>query len=190
MAMIDSPSFPDPNQVSYRQTALRYGAIWGGFSVFTILLGYLTDTDPSMPSTGTGIKVAYGLLGFGVAIWAVSAAIKQHRDRELGGFISMGRAVMVALTVGLVAGVIGAVFMLLYSTVINPAYSETMQAAIQAQWEAQGMTEEQIEQMSGMSGFMGHPVFIFLSQVIGGAIFGLIIGLIAGAVMKKDRPFA
>ena len=61
---------------------------------------------------------------------------------------------------------------------------------IQAQWEAQGMTEEQIEQMSGMSGFMGHPVFIFLSQVIGGAIFGLIIGLIAGAVMKKDRPFA
>ncbi len=189
METIDSSNAPNPNQVSYRQTAIRYGAIWGGVSVLTTLIGFLTNTDPANPETSGAIKGIYMLIGFGIAVWAVVMAIKQHRDRELGGYISLGRAVMVGMMVGLIAGAIGAVFMILYTTVINPGFSESMQAAMEAQWEAQGMSEEQIEMAASMSGWATNPVFLFISQLIGGAFTGLLVGLIGGAIMKKDRPF-
>lgn len=190
MENTDTSSAPLSTPPSYRQIAMRYGAIWGGASILITLIGYLTDTDPSLPTTGGAIKAVYSILGFGVAIWAVVAAIRQHRDRDLGGYITLGRAVMIGLTAGLVSGAIGALFMLLYTTVINPDFAETMKSAMQAQWEAQGMSDEQIEMASSMSGWVMNPIFLFFTQLIGGTIIGLIIGLIAGAVMKKEQPFA
>ncbi len=190
METIDTSSTLDPGQVSYRQLAIRYGAIWGAVTVLMTLVGYLTDSDPASPATSGAMKAVYFVVGTGVAIWAVVAAIRQHRDRDLGGFISLGRAVMLGMMIGLVAGAIGAVFMLLYTTVINPDFAETMKDAMQAQWEAQGMSDEQIEMASSMSGWIANPVFLFITQIIGGLFNGLIIGLIAGAIMKKDRPYA
>lgn len=176
-----------PN-ASYRPVAMRYGAIWGGVSIVLTLLGFLTNTDPSMPNTSTSIKIIYGLIGFGVSIWAVVMAIRHHRDRDLGGHITLGRAVMVGLMTGLVAGLIGGVFMLLYTSVINPGYSDTIRDMTSAQMEEQGMSEEQIEMAGGFTGWMFNPVFMFLSQVLGGAVAGIIIGLIAGAIMKRELP--
>lgn len=190
MTMLDTPVTPDPASVSYRQTAMRYGAISGGASILMSLIAFLTDTDPALPTTNGGIKAVYTIIGLGVSIWAISSAIRHHRDRELGGYISLGRAVMVGLLVGLIGGIIGLVYMLLYTTVINPGFAENMQAAIQQQWEAQGMSEEQIEMASQWSGWATSPVFLAISQVIGGVFGGTLIGLIAGAIMKKDRPFA
>lgn len=188
MSTLDAPTTPNPSTVSYRATALRYGAIWGGASVLLTLIGYLTNTDPSLPTTGVAAKAIYGILGFGISIWAIVMAIKHHRDNELGGFISLGRGVMIGLTVGLVAGLIGAFFMLLYTTVINPDFADTLKASMEQQWADQGMSEEQIEAAGKFSGFMFNPVFTFLSQFLGGGIMGLIIGLIGGAVMKRERP--
>lgn len=190
MTMLDTPSSPNPSSVSYRQTALRYGAISGVASILISLIGFLTDTDPALPSTNGGIKAVYIIVGLGVAIWAIVSAIRHHRDRELGGYISLGRAVMVGLMVGLVAGAISMIYMFLYTTVINPDFSANMQAAMQEQWEAQGMSEEQIEMASQWSGWATGPVFMGVSQLFSGAFSGLLIGLIAGAIMKKDRPFA
>lgn len=190
MENFDTSSSIDPANVSYRNTAVRNGAIWGGASILLTLIGFLTNTDPGMPDTNGAMKAFYSIAGIGVAIWAVVMAVRHHRDRELGGYISLGRAVMVGLMVGLVAGAIGAVFMVLYTSVINPDYAETMKAAMQAQWEAQGMSDEQIEMAASMSGWVTNPIFLFIVQIFSGTIFGLFLGLIVGAIMKKERQLA
>ncbi|HNE30365.1 MAG TPA: DUF4199 domain-containing protein, partial [Saprospiraceae bacterium] len=120
MENFDTSNSTNPANVSYRNTAVRYGAIWGGVSILLTLIAFLTNTDPGMPETSGMMKALYSVVGIGAAIWAVVMAIKQHRDRELGGSITLGRAIMVGLMAGLVAGAIGAVFMLLYTSVINP----------------------------------------------------------------------
>ncbi len=178
-------STPDPAIVPYKHLAIRYGAIWAGASILTSLIGYLTNTDPSLPTTGA-IKWVYSLIGIAVAVWAIVTAIRVDRDEQLGGFIGLGRCVGIGALTGLVTGVIGGIWMLIYLNFINTGFDQQVKDAMAAQYEAQGMSEEQIEMTSGIaSAFMG-PISMAVYQVIGGVIFGLIIGLIAGLFMKRE----
>ena len=179
---------PNPSTISNRSIALRFGAIWGATSIFFSLIAFLTDTDPNMPETG-GIKWLYAIIGFGVSVWTVVAAISADRH-QLGGFITLGRCVGLGAMVGTVAGVIGAVYTLLYSFVINPDFQENLNIAMQAEWEKQGMDEQQIEMASSMASIFTNPMVMTISQVIGGVVLGVIIGLIAGAIMKREQPYA
>jgi hypothetical protein len=189
MSYLDTPSVPDPSTVSNRQLALRYGAIWAAGGILVSLIGFLTNTDASLPTTSGLIKAAYSIISFGVAIYAVAMAIKDDRDNQLGGFISLGRAVGLGAMTGLISGLISMVYMFLYTMVINPGFKEQMMDAITTSQRAQGLSDEQIEMASKFTGFFMNPAFLAMSQVLGGLIMGVIIGLIAGVIMKKDRPF-
>ncbi|MDO8366684.1 MAG: DUF4199 domain-containing protein [Saprospiraceae bacterium] len=188
MNSLDHPSFPNPSTLSNRSIALRFGAIWGASTIFFSLVAFLTDTDPSMPDTG-GIKWLYAIVGFGISIWAVVAAIGADRQ-QLGGLITLGRCVGLGALVGTIAGVIGAAYTLLYVFVINPDFQENMNVAMQAEWEKQGMDEQQIEMAASMASMFTNPIVMIISQVLGGIISGVLIGLIAGAFMKREQPNA
>ncbi len=179
---------PDPKTVSPRPTAIRYGLIWGGVGVLSTLIGFLTNTDPSLPSTATGLKWAYGLIGFGVAIWCVFMAIKHHRDNELGGYISLGRGMGMGTLVGLVAGAVTGIYMLLHTLVINPGWADDMKAALMEQYAEAGLAEEQAEQAIQFASFAFNPAFMVVGGLINGVFLGFVIGLIVGAIMKRDAP--
>lgn len=188
MDSLDRPTFTDPSTVSNRAIGLRYGAIWGGASILSSLLGFVSGTDLAMPDAGP-MKWVFILLSVAVSIWAMVAAVRADRD-QLGGFIGLGRCVGLGAFMGLISGIMGAVYMLLYGYVINPDFQSQMNAAMQAEWEKQGMGEEQIEMASSMAGMFTSPVVMSISQLIGGVIMGVIFGLIVGAIMKRDRPYA
>lgn len=185
MDVLDRTSSPDPSTVPYKHLAIRYGAIWAGASILTSLIGYLTNTDPSLPTTGA-IKWVYSLIGIAVAVWAIVSAIRIDRDEQLGGFISLGRCVGIGALTGLVTGVIGAVWIFIYLNFINTGFDQQVKDAMTAQYEAQGLSEEQIEMASSMAGAFMSPALMAVYQVIGGVIFGLIIGLVAGLFMKRE----
>ncbi|MEM1121688.1 MAG: DUF4199 domain-containing protein, partial [Bacteroidota bacterium] len=88
MAILDeNTDIIDQSEVSFMPTALRYGLIGGGIiTVLTLLSGVLGL------NTSTAGGIASFVLSLGIYIWIVYAAIKHHRDEELGGFITMGRA--------------------------------------------------------------------------------------------------
>jgi hypothetical protein len=186
MDYLDKPAVPDPASVSNRNLAIKYGAIWAGVGFLMTVIGYLTNTDPGLPSTSALVKGIYTILGFGVAIWAITTAIRTDRDQQLGGFIGLGRCVGLGALIGLVCGVIGGILQLLYMTVINPTYSETMQAAIQQQFADQGMSEEQIEQATAMTSMFTGTIPTFITFIFVGLLSGLLISLIAGVFMKRE----
>ena len=186
MNTLDHPSSPDPATVPYRQIAIRYGAIWGGISIITSLIGYMTNTDGSLPDTGP-IKWVYTLIGIAVAVWAIATAIRTDRDQQLGGYIGLGRCLGIGALTGVIAGAIGAVFTFLYMTVINPGFNDQLKEMMVVQWEEQGMSEDQIEMALNMSSAFTSPAMLAIWQILGGALLGLIIGLVAGLVMKRER---
>lgn len=185
MDVLDRPTTPDPATIPYKHLAFKYGAISGAAGILITLIGYLTNTDPSLPTTGA-IKYVYMLLGTAVAVWAIVTSIRIDRDEQLGGFIGLGRCVGHGALNGLVAGLIGGIFILIYLNVINTGFEDQMKEAMIAQYEAQGMSEEQIEMASSMAGAFVSPTMMFVYQIIGGVFSGTIIGLIAGLVMKRD----
>lgn len=156
--------------------------------MLTSLIGYLTNTDGSLPDTGP-IKWVYTLIGIGVAIWAIATAIRTDRDQQLGGYIGLGRCLGIGALTGVIAGAIGAVFTWLYMTVINPGFTEQLKEMMIAQWEEQGMSEDQIEMALSMSSTFTNPAMLAIWQTLGGALLGLLIGLIAGLIMKREPNY-
>jgi hypothetical protein len=185
--MIDQET-PDSGNVSPRPVSQKYGLMWGGASILLSLAGYLSGMDPQLPDTSLSVKVVFGLVGFAIPIWAIVSAVKEHRDQELGGYISVGRGLGVGTLTGLFAGLVGAVWMLIFNYLIAPDYINVLLDAQSSQFESQGMSEEQIEMALSFSSMFMSPPVMAIMQVVGGAIFGLIIGLIVALIMKRDRP--
>lgn len=179
---------PQPSQVSVWPTALRHGAIWGAVGILVTLTSYLTDTDPALPTTGSMAKTVWFLIGTGAAVVSVAMAILHHRDKELGGFLKLSRAMGMGAAVGLVAGAIVGVYGLLHVTIINPGWAEQMQAGMLEQMVEQGMADEQAEQTAGMFSFMFNPFFQLIGGLLNGAFMGFLIGLISGFFLKKEQP--
>jgi hypothetical protein len=188
MAVLDSTQLPDPANTPYRPLAMRYGAIWAVIGIFLTLIAYLTNTDPSMPTTSGMYKAIYTIIGLGVATWAIVSAIRIDRDEQLGGFIGLGRCVGLGSLIGLVAGIISALFFAVYMTFINTGFSEQIREGMIEQWQQQGMSEAQIEQALGFSEMFTGPAFMIFMQIFWAVLLGLIIGLIAGLIMKREQP--
>lgn len=186
MNTIDQASPPDPSGVSFWPLVLRYGAVWGGVSILSSLIGYVTNTDGSTADPGP-VKWIYTLVGLAVAAWAVATAIRIDRDEQLGGYIGLGRCLGLGASTGALAGAIGAVFTIFYMTIINPGFSEQLKETMIAQWEEQGMGEEEIEMALSMSSAITNPFMLSIWQTIGSALLGLIIGLVAGLILKRER---
>jgi hypothetical protein len=187
MSILDTPSpFYTPEKTSNWPLAVRYGLIWAATGFILTLVGFLTDTDASMPSTPTSIKIAYSILSLGVAIWCIRTAIITDRDEQLGGLIEYGRAAGLGMKVGLVTGSLGAILQVIYTKVINPSYTETMLDATREQMEKQGLSDEQIDQAITYSEMFMGPIPTMILFILVALFFTLIISLIAAAVLKKS----
>ncbi len=187
MSILDTPSpFYTPEKTSNWSLAVRYGLIWAATGFILTLVGFLTDTDASMPTTPTSLKIAYSILSLGVAIWCIRTAIITDRDEQLGGLIEFGRATGLGIKTGLVTGVVGAVLQVIYTKVINSSYTETMLDATREQMEKQGLSDDQIDQAIKYSEMFMGPMPTTIMFILVALFFALIISLIAAAILKKS----
>ena len=109
MDPIDEGHLP-PNQsdVPYFSTALRYGLIGGAISIAFSLIANLAGL---VDYTGAESNMLVNIVSFGITVGIVIFAIQAHRDTELGGYITFGRAFTVGFVAVMVAGLMGAVWM-------------------------------------------------------------------------------
>lgn len=174
----------DQTDVPFLKTAIKFGFLGGGITtVWTLLSGMLSIS----PTSTTGMVVGT-IIGIGVYIWVTYAGIKQHRDEELGGYITMGRAFLTGLVACIIVGLISGLANFIYFNFIDPAAIEQMVEASMEMLEGFGMSEEQLEEAAKGT----REGFSFFRQliggIIGGGIFGAIVSGITGAIMKKEAP--
>ncbi len=181
----ENVDFIDQVDVPVRPLAMRYGGIAAlAFIAITLLLDTIGLVNYS---TGEGLYYP-SILAALATIAILYFAIKQHRDEELGGYITFGRCVKLAALIGLFSGVLIGIFAFAYHNFIRPDIIPAMMEFQTAQWEEAGMTEEQIEQARGMTEMFTTPIAQFISSILNGVFWNVLLSLIVGAIMKKTQP--
>jgi len=106
------------------------------------------------------------------------------------GFLSIGESLKTGLAIAAIAGVIGSIFTYIFVTFIEPDFVVNMLEATRIKMIDQNpeMTEEQMKMALGMTEKMMSPGILVAIGMIASLFFGFIVSLIAGLIMKQNRP--
>src|SRR5690606_3741299 len=123
-------------------------------------------------------------LSFLLLAVCIFLAVKDHRDRELGGYITYGRGLGAGVLTALFAGLLLSIFIYLFYGVIDPGAMDELKRIQEEQMYKNGMSDEQIEMSlkfvsPGFMAGMALPMVTFM---------GFIFSLIIAAFLKRNRP--
>lgn len=161
---------------------IKYGLYSALAAIFFSLLTYVTGVYKA-----DWFQWA-GLISILIPIYFISAGIKDLRTNQLNSYISYGKAFGEGLRITLISNIIFTIYNYFYVSVINTAFFEFQKQKTYEKFQEQGMDEEQIEKMMKMSEMWMNPtassLFVFLAFMF----LGVVICLIAAAILKKDNP--
>ena len=170
-----------------KKIVLTYGIISGVIIISSIIVSLtLADVDDSMQSLEW-----FGYLVMILALSVIFMGVKKYRDQELGGVIKFWTAVKVGLGISLVASLIYVVAWEVNLAVTDHAFIEEYTSAQVASREAAGASKAEIEQvvqeMEQLKTRYANPLFRVLITFSEIFPVGLLITLIAGAVLQNSK---
>lgn len=177
----DVDNFIDPVTVPYKSTAFRYGGIGGVILVLIGLVIHLAGMVNYQELANGGSNTIGNITNVIVWVGAIVMAIKYHRDSELGGFISLGRAFFVGLLTAAVIGIVTTIWSYIFFSFIEPDLIDMMREASFDQ-----MTEEEAEASEGIMNFIMSPGVLSSFALLMTLIAGAVISIIAAAFMRKE----
>lgn len=175
----------DPKTVSPRPTGVQWGLILGLASSVLAIVFLMTGMQDLSGQKSNWLP---NVISWAVMIGVLYTAATQHRDQELGGYITLGRVVSLGLWVTLISGIIGGIFMFFYLNFIQPDFAQTIMQGAMDQAEKKGQDPEQVKKGMEMVGFMFKPWFFAVAGILGSLFFGLIFSLIIGLIVRKEQP--
>ncbi|RZL39323.1 MAG: DUF4199 domain-containing protein [Pedobacter sp.] len=164
-----------PNKLAF-QVAL-------GFAFYTLAMIYvfkLIGIDTTSADVPMATKIITFLLSYGVFIMVIYFTQSTHR-KELGNYITYGRAFSTGFKVAAYAGLFIGILYAVYFKVLDPsALDKIADTAI----EKAGDNEQQIKGVEMMKPYMW--IFATFTAAISYTIFGLIVSLITAAIIKRE----
>jgi len=166
---------------SLSRSAMFYGAIIGVILVFFTFIVYLAKISTNQ---------FVGIVQWVIMIVALYFSAKKHRDENLNGYISYGKALgFSTLTIFFASLIIGFFTYLLY-TYIDPSLIDKIMEVSEENMIAQGMSDEQIDMALEMTKKFTSPLFLTFSTIFGITFMGFIFSLIISIfIKKKDDSF-
>ena len=165
-----------------KKIAFNYGIIWGLLSIVLSVIAYVTDNHIERPMwlTIAGLAIMVGIFVYGLK------AFKSENE----GYLSVSESLKVGLAISLIAAIIGAIYNYIFITVIEPEYVIQMLEFSSEQMVIQNpdMTQEQIDMAIGITEKMMTPTIMTAMGIIIPLFLGFITSLIAGLIMKVNRP--
>ncbi len=168
-------------------TTVKWGLITGmvyvAFSLISNIMGLQQGGGGSM---GIGMLVNFLLLV--ATFFTIYLGIKELRDQDLGGFLTVSQGFMAGLKMALIAGVIAGLFTFIYMEFIDPTMGDKIMAASEEQMDKMNVPEENREMSMKWTSFMVNPVFMAAFTIIWIAFWGMIKAVVAGSILKKLPP--
>lgn len=171
-------NFMEEESVSPMQVALKWGMYTGIALIFFDLILYVLG----MKSNDGSNKIQY--LGFLIFIVMLIMGIKAYRDQN--GNMSYGQGLGTGVLISLFTGLIVAIYTYVFVTIIAPDFMAGAMDNIRDQWEAQGLSDAQIEASEGWVEMFMSPGMMAIMSIMSYGLIGLILSLIASAVLKND----
>ncbi len=162
-------------------SAIKWGLISGGIGVVLTMLFYnMGMMDPENASNSWISTVAILAIGFLI----VYLGLKNYRDSQNQGHLTLGRGVMWSICYGLIAGIIGAIFSFIFFNFLAPDYITGIMEFQMAEMEEQGMGEDELEAATAMMGIFMNPFAFAIIGIISQLFYALVEGLIASLILK------
>lgn len=169
------------------KTYLTYGfaAAFANLLLAVLLFFVGLHSDPAKLGTAQMIGFVGSVLIYAVLITLGTKA--RRADTPASEPFGYGRALGAGVMIALFAAVFGAIGHWLYMTVINPGFVDTMMQAQVAQWEAMGMSGEQIENAESITRKFMHPAVQAGFALVFSFIFGTVVALVTSAFLKRSE---
>ncbi|TVQ14246.1 MAG: DUF4199 domain-containing protein [Bacteroidetes bacterium] len=163
--------------------AINHALIISAALIILTLVMYLTGNIQNR----IGSWVSYAIL-----IGGVVYALINYRNETLGGYISYGRVVGYSVVLGLFIGIITGAFTFLLYGFISPELVEEarLEAERRLYRSNPDIDYDMAQGILKMQYWLAKPYVLFMMSILGGAIQGVLIGLIAGIFVKKTDPDA
>ncbi len=169
-------------QTSKMQIALKWGGIMAGGLILVSLLFYLMGmSEPSGASSLINTLLSY-VISIGALVMGISA-YKQGNANNL----SVGDGVVLGILIALVGGILVGIYTYIFVSFIDPSTIDAIKDQTLASANTEGMDADQAEMVEGMLGAVTSPAFMALMVVVMKFFLGLIVGLIAGLIMKNSK---
>jgi len=168
-------------------TTLKWGLITGMvYVIFSLGMNMMGIQQSGNKMLGFGM----GAVLLVVTFIPIYMGVKETREQDLGGYLTLGQGFMAGFKIALIAGLISAIFTLIYTKFIDPHFIDTMMSATEDQWDKAGMPEENREMARKWAGYFMNS-FVFSAMALFSALFwGVVKALVAGAMLKKNPPAA
>lgn len=175
------------------KTAFTYGSISGILIICVITLG-LVLKGGAHGSGGDGGFFASEWFGYLVMIVALSTiflAVRDYRNKELGGVIKFLPALGLGLLIALLAGVAYVIAWEIYLAATDYAFMDNYIAHLIEAKRAAGVSgaelEAQIAQLNAMKESYANPLFRVPMTFLEIFPVGLLIALISAAVLRNPK---
>jgi hypothetical protein len=166
---------------------LKWGLITGMvYVIFALITNMLGLQQSGGGSVAIGMLMNALLLG--ITFFTIYSGVKETRDNEMDGAISLGQAFKIGMTITVIAGALAGLFTLLNMTLIDPEMGSRMLEAAEDQWDKANMPEEQREMSKKFMAPFLNPFIAAPFTLVWVAFWGAIKSLIAGAILKKEAP--
>jgi hypothetical protein len=161
---------------------------WGLISALVGVCFQLIQQVTNVMGKGMAVIILYSLVTIAIGITLYYLGLKEHRDTELGGYMSFKRAFYLAFMIGMVSGVIALIFNYVYMNFINPGAVEAQLEMTREMMEKFGLPEDKLDEAIEQQRKSLSSPFTIVSGLFVYAIASAICALIMGAIMKKERP--
>ncbi len=162
-------------QITTGQVAKKWGLIYGLLATIVNLVPLLLE-----------IQVAWlPIVSIVLAVVMYVLATKEFKT-ENGGYMTFGEGFRISMMAALIAGIIRQVVNYVYVKFIDDSVMARIQQSIEDGWREQGMSEEQIEQMSSFSTGASNPEIGLVLGIVFALLGALIWGSIVSAVNKNE----
>lgn len=158
---------------------MRFGLVTSVLSILIGLALYYTGLADTSSGTNLWVSILIVFLGFFLA--------SEQFKKENEGFMSFGEGIRLCVWLGLSMGLITGVYAVI-NNYIDPSVMEKVMNQVEYQMEEQGQSQEQIEMVMDITRWMTKPPVLILVSLISNLFTALLVGLIAGNFLKKDKP--
>ena len=162
--------------------SLIYGLVYGLFGVVLGLMLFFLDMHYQNDSI---VQVVAAIVGVIIIMYGI---IQYKKENE--GFLNLSDALKLGLGITLISGLVSTAFNLVLTIFIDPntmdkGFEFAKQKMLSSDPEMSVETANQYIEMS--RGFYT-PLSMALSTIIFSLIFGFLVSLIGGLIVKKSRP--
>ncbi len=130
---------------------------------------------------------ALTLISYLFLLGGIIMAMREFKSMN-NEFMTFGEGLGLGTLTSAVTGLIGSIFGVIYMNYVDTTIMQQISDMQREQFEAKGMSSEQIDQALEMAAKFSSPGMLFVFGLLGYLFIGFILSLITSAILKKNKP--